>query len=178
MHYNWYKTAQEVFRGDTSPINIEDYDPEYGIRELGKSQGASAAWGPGIYFTNQEDIAEMYGSNITKKFLYNANILTNQSPLFSYQQIKKMIMEVDKATIDMAVSNWDENYKNGLKILIQNIVNADSPLDQLMNIWADVFSHQNSNAFIELMIKNGIDGISIQKDDAIYYVIYNRSILK
>ena len=70
---NWYKKAveQELFRGDPNPINIEDYDPEYATKELGKELGAAMAWGPGIYFTGQEDIAGMYGSNITKKIHCN-----------------------------------------------------------------------------------------------------------
>lgn len=178
---NWYKKAleiQEIFRGDTVPLNISDYDPSYGTKTLGKQLGQSAAWGPGIYFTNQEDIARLYGSYITKKILHNPKILTRQSPLFNYQQIDKIIQDIDKEKIIMAISNWSEDYKDGKRLLIQSIINADNPLDQLMNIWAAVFCHQNPQAFIELMIKNGIDGISIQKEDAIYYVIYNKNVLK
>jgi len=175
---NWYKKAQEVYRGDPSPLNIEDFNSEYALKELGKDLGSSAAWGPGIYFVTAQDIAQMYGSNITKKSLNNANILTMQSPLFNNQQINKMLQGVDKKTMEIAISNWDENYNQGKRLLTNSIVNADNPLDQLMNIWAEVFSRQNPNTFIKLMIKNGIDGISINKDDATYYVIYNRNVLK
>lgn len=176
---NWYKKAQTtIFRGDPNPIRIEDYDVGYGIKELGKELGSSSSWGPGIYFTTEEDIAQMYGSNITKKILHNANILTKQSRLFNSQQIDKILQGVDQEKMKTAASNWNENYINGKKLLIQSLINADNPLDQLMNIWADVFMHQDPSAFIELMIQNGIDGISITKDDATYYVIYNRSILQ
>jgi len=174
---NWYKKAQEIYRGDPNPIDLENYDLEYGVKELGKGLGSSSAWGPGIYFVTQEDIAQMYGSNITKKILQNAKILTMQNPLFNYKQIDKILSGVDKEKMAMAISNWDENYNIGKKLLIESIVNADNPLDQLMNIWADVFIHQNSNSFIDLMIKNGIDGISVQKKDATYYVIYNKNVL-
>jgi len=175
---NWYKKAQQIFRGDPSPLDLENYDPEYGIKQLGKDLGSSSAWGPGIYFVTEEDIAQMYGSNITKKNILNAKILTKQSPLFSYKQIDKILSGVDKEKIKIAISNWNENYYIGKKMLIQSIINTDNPLDQLMNIWAEVFMHQNSKAFIELMIQNGIDGISITKDDAVtYYVIYNKRIL-
>jgi len=175
---NWYKKAQEVYRGDSVPLNIEDFNPEYALKELGKSLGSSAAWGPGIYFVTQEDITQMYGSNITKKSLNNANILTMQSPLFNYQQINKIILGIDNETMEIAISNWDENYNKGKQMLMESILNEDNPLDQLMNIWAEIFSRQNPNTFIELMIKNGIDGISVTKDDATYYVIYNKSVLK
>lgn len=177
---NWYRKAveQELFRGDPNPIDIGDFDPGYAVKELGKELGSSAAWGPGIYFVSQKDIAELYGQNITRKVIDNARILTKQSPLFNYKQIDKMLQGVDKDKVEMAISNWSEDYKNGRKLLIQSILNADNPLDQLMGIWADVFSHQNPQAFIDLMIKNGIDGISIQKDDATYYVIYNKNVLR
>lgn len=175
---NWYKKALTIYRGDPNPIKLEDYNPEYGTKELGKELGSSAAWGPGIYFTGQEDIAQMYGSNITKKILQNANILTKQSPKFNYRQIDKMLHNVDQEMMKTAISNWDEDYNRGKKMLIDNIISANDPLEQLMNIWADVFSHQNPNAFVELMIENGIDGISItKKEDETYYVIYNRSAL-
>lgn len=178
---NWYKKAieQELFRGDSAPINIENYDNEYAIRELGKDLGSAMSWGPGIYFTGQEDIAGMYGSNITKKILSNANILTKQSPIFNYRQIDKMLQGVDKQKVETAISNWSEDYKKGKNLLIQSILNADNPLEQLMNIWADIFYHQNPQDFVDLMIRNGIDGISIQKaEDETYYVIYNKNVLK
>jgi len=64
---NWYKKAEEIYRGDTNPITVDEYDPEYALKELGKDLGSSAAFGPGIYFVTKEDIAQMYGSHITKK---------------------------------------------------------------------------------------------------------------
>ena len=176
---NWYKKAQEIYRGDTNPIDLEQYDPEYGVKMLGKELGSSAAAGPGIYFTGQEDIAQMYGSNITKRNLNNANILTEQSPLFNHKQINKMLMSIDPEILKTAISNWDEDYNRGKRILIESIVNANNPIEQLMNIWAEVFFHQNPNSFIELMTKNRIDGISKQKkEDETYYVIYNKAILQ
>ena len=175
---NWYKKSQVIFRGDSNQIDLQNYDPAYGVKELGKELGSAMSYGPGIYFTGQEDIAQMYGQNITKKNLKNANILTEQSPKFNHKQIDKMLQNIDKTTLEIAISNWDENYHVGKKILIQNITNADNPIEQLMNIWANVFSHQNPNAFIELMIKNGIDGFFIQKNEnETYYVIYNKAVL-
>ena len=175
---NWYKKAQEIYRGDPEPMDLEKYDFGYGVKELGKQLGSSAAWGPGIYFATKEDVAQMYGSNITKKVLNNARIITKQSPMFSRQQIDKILQGVDKEKMDVAISNWDEDYNRGRKILVESIVKANNPMEQLMNIWADAFQHQDPNAFVELMIKNGIDGISLTKKDVTYYVIYNKAILK
>ena len=176
---NWYKKAQELYRGDTNPIDLEEYDPEYGVKTLGKELGSATAAGPGIYFTGQEDIAQMYGSNITKRNLHDANILTEQSPLFNHKQIDKILTGIDPEKMRTAISNWGEDYNGGKRMLVESIVNADNPIEQLMNIWAEVFSHQNANSFIELMVKNGIDGIFKQKqEDETYYVIYNRAVLQ
>ncbi|MFA7219246.1 MAG: hypothetical protein WC119_01920 [Synergistaceae bacterium] len=178
MDMKIYRTAQEIYRGDPSPIDLADFDADYGRKELGKDLGSSAAWGPGIYFTGQKDIAEMYGPNVTKKFLKNSNILTKQSPLFSYDQVGKMLDGVGQNKVEEAIFNWDEDYNIGRRLLINSIINEDNPLDQIMNIWAEVFYHQDPNAFMDFMVKNGIDGIFIQKaEDETYYVIYNKELL-
>ena len=175
---NWYKKAQEIYRGDPKPINIQDYDAEYGTKELGKELGSSAAYGPGIYFNNKEDIARLYGENITKLKLNNAKILTANNKPFTYQQITKILNGVSKEKLEEAATNWDENYRVGKDLLIKSILAENNIINQLMAIWAEVFYHQNPNAFMSLMTSNGIDGFAIPKDDSIYYVIYNKSVLK
>jgi len=173
---NWYKKAQELYRGDTNPVNIDDYDPEY-ARKQGKELGSSMRGGPGIYFTTKEEDAKTYGNNVTKKILNNANILTEQSPLFNRKQIEKILQGVDKEIMKSATSNWSENYSVGKKLLIESIMNAENPIEQLMAIWSAVFYHQNSNSFIELMIKNNIDGIYYKRIESKHYVIYNKKVL-
>lgn len=178
---NWYKRSQikeqQLFRGDPKPISIEDYDHEYASKELGKELGASTSNGPGIYFTTREEYASDYGQYVTRKKLQNANIITKQNNRFNYQQINKILQGIDAEKIKTAISNYDENFNIGKRMLIESILNADNPIDQLMNIWADVFYHQHPNAFIELMIKNGIDGIAIDRPNQndTHYIIYNKN---
>ena len=76
-----------------------------------------------------------------------------------------------------ATSNWSENYSVGKKLLIESIMNSENPIEQLMAIWSAVFYHQNSNSFIELMIKNNIDGICYERIESKHYVIYNKKVL-
>lgn len=171
------RLAQTIYRGDEKPVNIQDFDAEYGIKMLGKELGSAAAMGPGIYFASHENIAKGYGSNITKKVLNNANILNHQSPRFTSRQIEKILSGVEKEKLETAVSNWDENFNIGKKQLIASITDADNPIDQLMNIWAEVFYHQNPNAFMNLMAINGIDGISVTRNDVTFFVVYNKNSL-
>lgn len=175
--------AQTIYRGDEKPVSIQDFDPEYGTKVQGKELGSAAAWGPGIYFVDQEDIAHYYGSNITKLVLQKANLITPKSPKFQKKQIDKILQGVEKEKLETAAQNWDENPQIGRRLLIESIMQAEDAINQLMTIWADVYYHQNPQDFMNLMIENGIDGISMAKTDSTgrtstYYVIYNKAVLK
>ncbi|MFA5314218.1 MAG: hypothetical protein WC375_13030 [Methanomassiliicoccales archaeon] len=175
---NWYRKSQEIYRGDPNPIDIKDFDSEYATKQLGKSLGSSLSEGPGIYFTTNQEDAKLYGSNITKLRLNNARILTEDSKKFSFKQIEKLLNNIDKEKIRLAASNWDENYNVGYRIMVQSIMDESNPIDQLINIWANVFYHQHPNQFMEVMKNFGIDGFAKVKQDATYYVIYNKEILQ
>lgn len=175
---NWYKKAQEIYRGDPEQISMQDYDPEYGVKQLGKELGSSAAEGPGIYFTSTPDNAQSYGKNITKITLNNPKILSKEDHKLPRTKIKTILSKIKKDTMETAISNWDENPYKGLQILINSIMLEDNPISQLMSIWADVFYHQNPNEFMQIMTQNGIDGIVIPKKDLNHYVIYNRNLLR
>ena len=164
---NWYKKAQQyIYRGDTEPISMQDYDTEYGTREFGRKLDTS-----GIYFTTNEEDAQSFGQHITKADIQNANILTESDNTFTTDQISQILKGIDKEKTGMAISNWDEDYNIGLGLLIESIVNEKNPIDQLMNIWANVFYHQNSNDFMTLMTRNGIDGIAMLRTGSTHFVI-------
>lgn len=166
-----------VYRGDTSKIDLKDYDVEKGIKD-GKELGGAFAEGPGIYFTTKESNAKGYGSNISQiNIPKTANIITDESPLMSRASITKMLKDVDGETLDIAYSNWAENKTEAKKLLIDALMNAENPKEQLINIWADVFYHQQPNEFMSLMKKHGIDGIKVAKEGQDHYVIYNRDLL-
>jgi hypothetical protein len=186
---NWYKTAKEndilLFRGDESPLDIENFNNEHAIKTLGKELGSSMANGPGIYFTVSEKNAGFYGSNITRRTLETSNILTESSPKLNRRQIGEILQGVDQSRMEIAVSNWHENHWIGKNELIKNIMNADTAIEQLMLIWSDVFFHQDPYGFTQLMTDNGIDGISVvienasdPNDNDIHYIIYNKNVLK
>ena len=69
-------------------------------------------------------------------------------------------------------------------MLINSILDNENVIEQLMGIWANVFYHQNPNKFMELMTKNGIDGIAVPQksiwydEGTVHYIIYNKGILK
>jgi hypothetical protein len=176
---NWYKKAQlikisqEIYRGDTTPISIADLNPEYGTKVLGKELGASASEGPGIYFTTSEKDARMYGQNITKANVHNANIISPSHSPLNRNAVNKILDDVNPDKIEIATSNWNENPIIGREMILDSIMSEENPVDQLMSIWAEVFYHQNPSDFMNLMTKNGIDGIIIPKKNLAHYVIYN-----
>ena len=175
---NWYKKAQEIYRGDPNPISLQDFDPEYGVKQLGKDLGSSLRGGPGIYFTDNKEDAETYGKFVTKKTINNANLITPTTKPFNTKQIENILNNIDKEKMIIATSNWDEDYNTGKQMLINSIINEENAINQLMAIWANIYHHQNSPEFMKLMTNNGIDGIIIPKGNTLHYVIYNRDILK
>lgn len=180
---NWYKKALTVYRGDSNPIELSEFNPEYGTKISLKDLGSSMTEGPGIYFTTNKKNAENYGDNITQREISpNAKILSKESPKFTPEQIIKILNTIDPSKIELAASNWDENVNKGKRMLWNSIIEQDNAIDQLMEIWAEVYAHQHPSEFMKIMTLNGIDGIVVDKSCSLYgevkhYIIYNQQIL-
>jgi hypothetical protein len=174
------KTLAEtkLFRGDPTPIKLETFDPESGLK-AGKELGQSMAEGPGIYFTTAKGNAKSYGKNITSaNMAEGSKIIDDLEPRMSKTKISKILDSIDTQTIDNAVSNWDENPILGKKALIDAIYDNDTAKDQLMSIWSDVFHHQDPSAYMNAMAKNKIAGIQINKEGLSHFVMYDKGALK
>lgn len=164
----------KIFRGDISPIDLKNFDATKGLI-MGKELGSSMSEGPGIYFTSNIKDAERYGENITvAKIEKSANIITDYSEKIKTEKIKKILDMIDKEILDIALSNFNENPYIAKKMIIDEINKYDNPKEQLMSIWADVFYHQNPHEFIDVIVKNGIDGIKVKKQGFNHYIIYNK----
>lgn len=169
--------GKELFRGDANPITIELYDVSQGIKE-GKELGGAMAEGPGVYLTTDKNNALSYGKNITNVVMdKDSNILEKGQKKLSISKINKLLTSIDKETLDIALSNFDENPIIAKRNLIDAINNADDAQEQIINIWADVFYHQKPEKFMKVMADNGIDGLKIDKEKLSHYVIYNKKSL-
>lgn len=173
------KIAQTIYRGDESKIGLEDFDPEYGTKVLGKQLGTSMGEGPGMYFTTSLKNAKNYGEFISEYIINpNVNIISTQHPKLNKSQIKNIINKIPNEIIEIASSNWDEDINVGKNILIETILNNNNIIEQLMNIWAEIFYQQKPKMFMDLMKEIGIDGIIIDRGEYNNYVIYNLSVVK
>ena len=169
--------GKELFRGDANPITIELYDVSQGIKE-GKELGGAMAEGPGVYLTTDKNNALSYGKNITNVVMdKDSNILEKGQKKLSISKINKLLTSIDKETLDIALSSFDENPIIAKRNLIDAINNADDAQEQIINIWADVFYHQKPEKFMKVMADNGIDGLKIDKEKLSHYVIYNKKSL-
>lgn len=178
-YMNWYKKAQTIYRGDPIQLDISKFDPEYGRKKLTKDLGATMSEGPGIYFTDQLKNAQFYGEHVTQKSISpNAKILSANHPKFTSQQINKIVKSIDPQLFQQAALNWDENFNRGRQLLLNSIMMEENPVNQLMAIWAEIFSHQNPQEFMRVMTGNNIDGIVVDKQENIkHYIIYNPKVL-
>lgn len=172
------KEDVKIFRGDPTPIDLKKFDVESGLKS-GKEVGSTMAEGPGIYFTTSRKNAESYGKNVLEaKIEKCTNIITDESKKLKPEKIKSILNTIDKETLEIALSNFDENPHTAKKILIDEINKNESPKEQLISIWADVFFHQNPQKFIKSVAKNGIDGIKVKKEGFDHYIIYNKNAIK
>jgi hypothetical protein len=75
--------------------------------------------------------------------------------------------------------NYDENPRIGLRNFIEATIDYnDTEKDVVQQIWYDFYRY-NPIDFVRNMVKLGIDGIMVTKDNGvIHYIIYNPSIIK
>lgn len=145
------------------------------IQRGDKELGSVAAEGPGIYLTNSENEAKGYGTNI-QKLVKNekANIIDKTSKKLTNAQIKKVINSLSSDDKTTVLSNWDMNESVAMNNLINAVKDGETTHEQLMNIWADVYNHQDPEAFVNAMKSLGIDGVKIEKPKGYHIIIYNK----
>ncbi|OGF48632.1 MAG: hypothetical protein A2231_01545 [Candidatus Firestonebacteria bacterium RIFOXYA2_FULL_40_8] len=167
-----------VFRGDKLPVSMKHYDVSAGIK-AGKELGGAFAEGPGIYFTTDLKNAKTYGQNITQRDIDIGNFVSKKTPILSKSKIESILGNIDEETMATALSNFDENPNNARKMLVDAIMNADNAHDQLINIWADVFYHQQPEKYMQAVAQTGIKGFEVPKEGgAAHYVVFDKDVLK
>jgi len=126
--------------------------------------------GPGIYFTNNESVANAYG-----KYTYTVELnLSGFIKENTKRNDSKLLKLIDENLTEWTLSNYDENPVKAKRLLISSIFKPRiSYIDCLMNIWSDVFNLKNSR-YISACVKNGINGIVKPiKPGLTYYIVYN-----
>ena len=137
----------------------------------------AAEW-PWIYFTSSSSEASWYWSKIIKWLVSDwANIIDDSSKKLTRSQISNVIKKLpQEIKIDIA-QNRDENINRWLEQAIDSLVDWDTPHDQLMNIWADVFNRRDVKWFMDVANKLWIDWVKVKKPSWYHVVVYNKSIL-
>ena len=82
--------------------------------------------------------------------------------------MRRILSGVSRERMELAVSNWGEEYRAGFEQIVSLIMGESGAVEQLMGIWAEAFMHQGGKEFMDLMVKNGIDGISKEKHGATF----------
>ncbi len=183
------ETAPTMYHGG-SKTDFDILDPNFKLEKAKKGQVDQAsvtAEGPGVYFTNSLKEAQQYGDKIDVRTYLptNTRIVNDYDRVFTKDEIANIVNKIPKEDLEIPISNWSENYNEGLKDLIKSITDtADTPTDQLMNIWAEVYQSSNSKGFLKLMNDVGIDGIELSDIAAnrqganTWTIIYNKDKFK
>ena len=127
------------------------------------------SYGPGLYFTNDIDIAERYG-----EYLYTVQLDTKGFINKKSKIDKLLILKIiDDNLNDIILSNYHENKIIARKMLIESIFNADSYIEILQNLWSEIFN-MKSKKYLEECVKNKINGVTIDLNNNLkYYIVYN-----
>lgn len=147
------------------------------VDEFVGGEKAADQEGPGIYFTSSFDNAGHYGEYVHKVTLTPRKLLsTKPSSNKLAGLIEKMVMMA--SDWEMHAQDYNENPKIGLRKFIQSTIEYnDTEKDVLQQIWYDFYRYAPVD-FVRNMVKIGIDGIMVPKENGgIHYIIYNPSII-
>lgn len=128
---------------------------EFATDFIGSGTG-NYQFGPGIYFTNDIDLAKKYGKNIYEVKCVKARLRKAESKVPRWEFIGG---KIKKATNwREAVQNWDENVSVGFRLALEAMENSKDFGDCIQQIWADFYMNEDKK-FCEEMSRSVIDGI-------------------
>jgi hypothetical protein len=169
-----------VVESKQSPIIAYHGSPKKILKFVDEFVGGEKAAdqeGPGIYFTSSFDNAGHYGEYVHKVTLKPRKLLTTKP---SSNKIAKLIekMVLMASDWEMHAQDYDENPKIGLRnFIISTIDYNDTEKDVAQQIWIDFYRYSPVD-FVRNMVKLGIDGIMVPKENGVtHYIIYNPSII-
>jgi hypothetical protein len=148
------------------------------VDEFVGGKDANDQEGPGIYFTSSFDNAGHYGEYVHKVKLTPRKLLTTTPSSNKIANlIKKMVLMAPDW--EEKAQDWDENPNIGLREFITSTINYnDTEKDVAQQIWYDFYRYDPVD-FVRNMVKMGIDGLMIPKEDGMFhYIIYNPSVIK
>jgi hypothetical protein len=167
------KAGKAITAYHGSPKRILKFVDEF----VGGEQAADQE-GPGIYFTSSFDNAGYYGEYVHTVTLTPKKLLTvTPSSNKMAGLIQKMVMMAPDW--EMHAQNYDENPRIGLRNFIESTIDYnDTEKDIAQQIWVDFYRYEPVD-FVRNMVKMGIDGLMIPKNDGVvHYIIYNPAIIK
>jgi len=168
----------KVFRGDSVKIDPSQFDLNRAMGENIKDLGGIFAEGPGVYFTTNKKTAQGFGKNVSERNIPTEKFIDQKTAPLDRTKIEKIIDSFDAETVELAASNWAEDFEHGKQLLIDTIMEEETAFDQLIGIWAEISYHQNPETFVDIMVKNGIDGTIVDKTGEQYLIVYNKSLLE
>lgn len=131
------------------------------------------AFGPGIYFAKDKDLAEKFGNIIYCAEIADFKNLNNKKSPNSNQLLNLIKLAEDWESI---IQNWDENINIAIKKYI-NIIIKKSEYDAFSQIWLDFYRY-NPISYIRNMVNMGFGGAIRNDDGTEVYIIFNPLLIK
>lgn len=161
----------ELYHWSNSIRELKDFDLDISMQKAKQWSWlwwSFAEW-PWIYLTSSKHEAQWYWPKVSTFKTEWANIISKDTDKsLSTKEINQIIDWIDKNIVDRAILDfWSK------KDLIDSIKNWWNTYDQLMEIWASIFNHQNPKWYVNAVKNIWIDWLEIPKEWTKHYVVYN-----
>lgn len=138
-------------------------------------------FGPGVYFTDDPRIADNYGRvreysiDVSSGFYFKGQRV-------DLRKIKELIGFADDEHLELALSNWDEDPRRAMRLLLDSFRKCKDMPDAIVQVALDVFNWDRDD-FLMSARACGINGIVI--DDPFdsgrssrFLILYNFKLAK
>lgn len=132
--------------------------------------------GLGFYWTNCKDEAATYGKNIFERELAGYKLINEFDNEYAISIIRKWFKKallVNPERVATAASNFNEDFNKGLEILIDNVHEHNTALEQWFAFQSELML-RDTQSFCDIAQAIGIDGVEIifEESGNTHYVLY------
>lgn len=159
------KFRQWLTEGD---VYFRGVGPDYDWNSM--NSGGHQQEGPGIYFSNSEKDARMYG-NVMKVELNFRKTVPVQGAI-PRQEIETMMRQAPD--LEDVLMDWGEDPNQAFQAALQGMLQCTGPHDAFQQVWIDFYHRGNyDQEYLNNMVALGYDGVIVPKDGVVHAIVFN-----
>ncbi len=142
-------------------VNLVKFSDEFLGRE-------NAPYGPGIYLTNNPELAHAHGKNLYEVTIDNLKLVKTSPSKLPTSKIQDLIKQAPDYRDNLY--NWGEDEQASMYKAIADMLNGKSAWDILQNIWYEFYKEETTQ-FVRNASAMGFDGAVLDRGKSIIFLI-------